>query len=729
MRPRNIDAQVDFSGGQIDAIGLRRDDTKIARTSLRKARNNLPAPTGPTDTRMGRVLKSVHDVRVDDIKMSTGSRYLLCFRAARLVIRDRGSGAEQKVFTGLPWTDAECTKLRWDLFGDKIIICLSGMKPQVIDCDGAPPSWTIAEFAFGVGLRGQILQPYSRLADPGVTIQPAGYVGSGITITASAGVFVAGYAGTRIRYYGREIEITGFTSDTVLTGNVIEELPKTYLLNAGGGQSFTAFNAGDIVQLKTNGAQGYVSNVLSATEMHIIVESGNLNLSAPDEVIGPKARALITATAPLQPTPDPITIWDEPVMSGLRGWPASVTSDLARVAFCQIPSYPDGIAWSTINVYNDFGVTGAPDAALFERIRGQPRIVDIAPGPDIFVLTESGVFYIPVSADSPLVSGSVEFRPIDEVGVSATVRASTTGSSVLFVDSGAIGVWAIVQTGQTTRPYIVRELTPRCRSLVNSPVALAYQTGEAGNPDQLALAVMGDGTMIVGRFDPVEENVGWFQWDGGAAVTWASSRTTGALVNSTKTIVGNTFRYTEEFTNTALTDVEVDPVTPGAALDADKPFGMGPLWMFRGGTVRLRMGARDWGDRSVDALGNLLTVEGDDVTGSGWRVGLFFATEVGPFVWHADPGVSRKQRHRRRRVNRSAWTLQRNCAFEVEDGVGRVQQRPAHQQRDDNTLEAPTRLEEHRFRHTMSAFDPDLTIRQTTVGKMTLIEFSPEATI
>jgi len=728
LKPRNIEAQVDFSGGQIDVVALRRDDSKLARSSVRRARNCLPSPTGAAETRMGRKLLSVGDIRSDDIKMASGSRYILAFRAGSLIVRDRTSAVALKTFAGQPWNAAQCFALRWDLFGDQIIICMAGMKTKVVDAVGAPAGWSIADFAFETGQRGQLLQPYIRIAPRGVAIQPAAYTGSGVTLTASAAVFLPGHQNQRIRYYGYEMLITGYTDAQNVTVTVIEDLPRTYSLTASGaGQTFTGFKEGDVCNFKTNSVECTVSQVISTSNIHVVVAAGAITFIS-DEIIGPRGRCTVQSPS-LQSAPDPLTNWDEPAISDLRGWPASVTADLARVAFCQIPSFPDAIAWSSINAGGDFGVTGDPDGSIFERIRGQPRVVDVAPGPDIFVLTDAGVFYIPVSADNPLVSGSVEFRPIAEVGVHPTVRCQTTGDAVLFVDSGSIGVWAVVQTGQTTRPYIVRELTPRCRDLVNDPVALAYQTGQADNPDQLAYAVMADGTVICGRFDPVEENVGWFQWDSVAGATWVSSRTTGALLNSRAVIVGVERLYTEEFSASALTDVEVDPVSATDALNAGKPGGAGPLWMFAGAMVRLRRGARDWGDRRVNALGSLVTIEGDDISGSGWRVGTFFSNEVGPFVWHADPGPSRKQRHRRRRLARSAWTMQRNCGFEIEDGTGRLQQRAAHQLRDNQTVEAPLRLEEHRFRHTMSGFDPFVLIRQTTVGRLSLIEFSPEVEI
>jgi hypothetical protein len=726
MIPKNIEAQVDWSGGQVDDIALRRDDSKVARISARVQRNVTPGPTGPASTRPGRRLLSVGDQRCDDFQLSTGVRYTLCFSATRLRIRVR-TGGLLKTFTGLAWQSADVPYIRWAQFGNYIILCVPGLRTKTLNCIGAPSAWTMTDFAFATDINGTIRQPYFRFAALGVTMQPAAYSGLAVNVAFSASVMTAGHVGQRIRYIGREMHVVSQTGNAAVV-NIIETLPNSYSAGIGGtpgAYNFDGFHVGDECGFKLSPSRVIITRVTSGTIYFVARDGSFIGGVGSEELIGPKARAPIVALG-LLPAPEACVEWDEPVINDTRGWPGSVTADQARLVFCQLPAMPDAVTWSTVNEYADFAITGDEGEGIFERLQGEHRVLDVVTGADIFVLTDKGVFYVPVSADNPLVSGSVEFRSVENVG-SSPVRAVSTGSGAFFVDSGQIGIWAIVQTGQTTRPYLVRELTALCRPTVNAPVALGYQTGETANPERFVYAVMGDGAMLCGRFDPINENMGWFQWDGGADVTWVSTHTTGALLTSSQTLGGTTFIYCEELTIDSLTDAEVDPVTPGAALDADKPGGAGPLWMFAGGTVRLRQGARDWGDRAVSALGVMEVIESDDVTGSGWRVGLFFTRETSPFVWQADPGPSRMQRHRRRRVERTAWTMKRNCAFEVEDAGGRVQRVPAHHTRDDHSVAAPTRLEQHRFRHTGRSFDPEITLRQVTVGSLTLIEFSPEA--
>lgn len=71
-----------------------------------------------------------------------------------------------------------------------------------------------------------IHQPFYKFADSDVTLLPSGTSGT-ITLTASADVFMAGHAGTRLQVSGKQVQITSYSSPTVVTVTVIENLTDT----------------------------------------------------------------------------------------------------------------------------------------------------------------------------------------------------------------------------------------------------------------------------------------------------------------------------------------------------------------------------------------------------------------------------------------------------------------------------------------------------------------------
>lgn len=720
MIPKHVSSQVDFSAGQVDATALRRDDAKLLRAALRQAANARATPNGPAQTRMGRRLIIMGYPRTDDFSTADGTRYVLCFQSTRLDIRARATGSIVKQFTGLPWTAGTEGDIRWAQFGKYILFAWQTERWKVLDMTAtAPASWSVADFEFAETVKGTIAQPYIRLQDVGATMEPAAYSGTGVAVVFSADVLEAGHVGVRFRYSGRELEIKTVVDPQNGTADIIEKLPTTYEVTC---TSTTPFSIGDSVEFKTNRMRGVVSDLPSSTLLRMIATDGEVAITfAADELVGPNGRTTTSLVAP-QSTPDPGLEWDEAVITDMRGWPESITTDANRIIACRIPADPAAVMWSAVGVHDDFGIDATPDSGIYERVQGQVKVVEVVGGPDEFVMTDRGIYYIPISASNPLRPGSVEFRPIGALGAAA-IRPAVATDGVVFVDAGLTGVWAIRQTGQTTQPYLLREIGENHRDLITGPVALAISAGRRGAPERFIYLVNEDGTVVAGRYNAADDYVGFFPWSGGLTALWVSANTTGVILTSRRIVGAATRYYCDELDEDTYSDAEVTPLAPLAGLTADKPVGWGPLWMHAGDTVRLRLGARDWGDRAVDSLGNLVTLADDDVT-SDYVVGLPFTMTIEPFIPNVAEGDSRKQRQRLRRIARSTWIMERNTAFAVND-----QGRPAHNERDDMTVEPPTRIEGHRFRYMGRSFDPRVSLTQTTVGRLTLMEFNCEVTI
>jgi hypothetical protein len=144
--------------------------------------------------------------------------------------------------TGGPWTGTIYKEMDWVQRGNVIFLTATGMKPQRIERTGAA-TWARTDFAYTAGPSLRPEQPYLKLAAQTITLRASGVTGS-VTLTASAAYFVVGHVGSYIRYLGKAMLITGFTSSTIVTATVIEQLPKSQTLTVGSTAGFVGQQRG-----------------------------------------------------------------------------------------------------------------------------------------------------------------------------------------------------------------------------------------------------------------------------------------------------------------------------------------------------------------------------------------------------------------------------------------------------------------------------------------------------
>ena len=109
-------------------------------------------------------------------------------------------------------------------YGDVMFICHPLFAPRMLTRT-ALDAFEISVYSFDKRADNKVtFQPYSKFQASGVTLDPSATTGSGVTFTTSSAYWVAGHVGTTIRYGGSEVEITGYTSSTVVTGTVVDEL-------------------------------------------------------------------------------------------------------------------------------------------------------------------------------------------------------------------------------------------------------------------------------------------------------------------------------------------------------------------------------------------------------------------------------------------------------------------------------------------------------------------------
>ena len=212
-----------FTAGEVSPELLGRGDLRAYDNGALALRNVFINPTGGVKRRFG----------LGYIDSAAGDGKLIAFefntqQTALLVITDGhidvySSGVKEATIPA-PWSEAQISQIAWTQSADTLLMVHPDISPKKLVRSGMGV-WTLSDWSFFTD-ENIIYHPYFKLADSEVTLTPSGITGS-ITLTASADVFVAGHEGTRLRVGGKDVDITDYSSPTVVTVTVIEDLIDT----------------------------------------------------------------------------------------------------------------------------------------------------------------------------------------------------------------------------------------------------------------------------------------------------------------------------------------------------------------------------------------------------------------------------------------------------------------------------------------------------------------------
>ena len=206
-----------FTAGEVAPELLGRPDLRAWANGARLLRNVFIQPTGGVIRRPGlrHVAMLPGTARLIAFEFNTEQTYLLVLTHGLLSVYIEDGQVAQ--LAG-PWTAAMLPQLAFTQSADTLLLCHPEMPPQRIT-RSSHTSWTAAQWSFNG-------EPFHRFAALSVSLTPSATSGT-VTLTASAGVFVAAHAGVRFRIAGRRVVIAGVASATVAMANVEEALAST----------------------------------------------------------------------------------------------------------------------------------------------------------------------------------------------------------------------------------------------------------------------------------------------------------------------------------------------------------------------------------------------------------------------------------------------------------------------------------------------------------------------
>lgn len=809
--PKIIGAQRDFSAGELDVAMKRADENPVMKIGARQALNWRILNSGAASNRPGRRILFLEMGRVEKVLMSPGNTFFLVFGAGYLrVYNAAGANVFSSTVKGdgasaIPWTSATVRKVSFAVAtGSQFSIYIAyadgapNNVPQVLTWDGVSQTstWTLATYAETITVGGQKRTMFSRISPKNVTMVPSGQSGT-VTLTTSAPIFVAGMVGTRMAWCGRQLLITGVSSGYVATAVCQEIIPGAEflgLVDRTFNQNIDAssfFSVGDVVKGSISGQEGIVTAV---TGTDIIVQllpgstGGSIGFYAgsnkdnSDMIVGPNGSAVIANSENIIiKGPQAVSVWDDEVINNYRGYPSTVFFDQDRLGFAGIPSLPSGVAWSSISLPLDFyveatGSTTTASGAILELIPGKSQVLFVIPGMEgsEFVFCDNAVYYIPITTQSPLEPGSVEFKLLSEQGCAPNIEPQPAQQSILFVKAGGVELGAVQAPGAYYRPYVVDNVSEFHSHLFTGspPLALAVPPAPSQFEENYAYVLLADGSLVVGKYairqglldvgPDGKPKIGWLPWTGDGAVEWISALS-GDLVLTTNYPAsgGSSFSkgYSSGFGGGGLVSV-VETLDATQPLDCTlavnnlptalaAPGGKGPLWWLSNASVTLFDGARPMGTYNTDANGFIVPQfnGGENLASATLIAGQPWTSVLEPFVPDAPPGQSQHQRMFKRRVSRMAVYVSSSTGFLMARlfsgpitpataaaslALGTVMNTfrvTTWNIGDDVEIAPPLREEAYRWRPLGRSYDPRMAVIKDTPGPLIIHEIGLEASL
>lgn len=716
--------QRDFSAGQIDSDADRRDDTDIFKFGVRQGRNLQFVKAGPLERRSGRDWLYNDDGVRDEFRPLGDETYSITFGVNRFTVRNSVGDTLQVL--AAPWTDV--SELVWELYDNLVFVC-GPFHTQVIEIDRQTRVWSIRDYAFSTGIGSKVFGPFYRFDHKGATMQPSAITGS-ITLTFSQPLLTAQHIGLIMRYAGRQLQITGVSSATVATANVLERLNPTVKWTLPNPAEAATFAVGHIVETSDSNIQAEVVAVGSNFVTGVVLNRYREWVSN-ERLVGPVSDALTSGA--VTDTPGATVQWDEIFVSDYRGWPRSVSSDAERVIFCDFPQEKRAVLWTSVNDPFNVLIGAEATGAIFELPQADCRVFHVIGGYDEFVITDVGVFYIPISADNPLKPGSVEFRRI-YTGELSRVRPVQVTEGVLFVDVAQTGIYAITATGQTARPYVASEITEYHRSLFNGIKSLAASSGTPKAASRQIFVVNDDGTMVIGQYNSDRGYVGWLPWDSQGTVHAVSARFGDVVVSSVYPAGPGTIAVAERINYDALLDCSIT-ASGGSFVNYLELSGGEPLSLLGDDFLTLSGFRTQFLAGSVlqvlaDGfyLGNATIGPGGELTGFDQfnmvTVGYSFDWNLEPNIPAFEGGESFGQRLRRRKISKIMIKVKDTQEFRCGNKL-----LAGYEGGDDTSLPMPLRTGVYQARQVGRDYDPTYELKQSFPCRFKLQELTTEVTV
>lgn len=564
--------QASFLRGELDPTIISRVDVAAYGQGLKKARNVIPLNQGGVERRGGTLFRADlgGPTRLESFIFNSTQEYVFAFQNQTLKIYTT-AGVLAATFTSCPWLTSELYELNFTQQGDTMIVVHENIVPQVITRIGST-SFTRTAFGFETSVNGEkTYQPYFKFADDSITldIDSTTKGTTGVTCTTSSAYWISGYVGMVIRYHGAELTITGYTSSTIVTATLNDDVEieldaDPFATQQGSGvvkvtqvghgfstgASVTISGANDIFDEDGNGlATANINGTFSITVLdddHWEFTAGGSD-TALESVDGGGVRVVIVGHPPTRN-------WDEQVFSSVNGYPKTATFHEQRLYFGGVTALPDGIQGSKITDFYNFDVGEAADADSIQIQIASDQINEIrhlVSAKLLQIFSSTSEFYLKPQIGKPITPTDIQI-----------IRQSTLGSQLKAMPRIFDGATIYIQNnGKTVREYFysagAEEFTSNSISLlsnhlISSPQDSAKITSMPSRTEQFYFLVNDDGTMGIFTSQRAEKIAGWMLWSTDGTIESVTCTTSNIYISVKRTINSSDVYYLEQFASTAF---------------------------------------------------------------------------------------------------------------------------------------------------------------------------------
>lgn len=423
--------------------------------------------------------------------------------------------------------------------------------------------WTLAPAPF-------VTVPFAeagiRVTDS-ATIDDAS-VGTGRTFTASVSVFLAGDVGRQIQAGGGIAEITGFTSDTVVTVEVITAFASTSIdtwqmtLSPQATNTPSAKDPVGKVITMTLDIAGWRSNDVGK---YVKINGGLVQITAytSTTVVSGVIRTALTSI--IGSTPNAWSL-ESAVWNATDGYPATGTLYEQRLACAGSTNYPQTVWLSRTGEYLNFELGTADDDAMSFTVASDQinPISHLAQIKVLIALTYGGEFSLTGGVEKPITPTNIQVKNQSVYGCNK-VRPVRIGNELYFMQRSDRKLRAMAYKFDSDA-YGSPDMSVLSEHVTTGGITdMAYQQ----EPESILHLVRADGVLPTLTVDRDQDVTGWARQvtDGAFESAAAIPVTDGerVFVVVSRTIGGATVRYIERFSPSISADCGITGTSVGGA--------------------------------------------------------------------------------------------------------------------------------------------------------------------
>ncbi len=572
--------QASFVRGELDPKIVSRVDVVAYEQGLKKARNVLTLNQGGIERRPGTVHRADAGSatgRLESFIFSDDQEYVILFQNTTIKIYS-SNGTLLQTITSSGIATAQLFEFTHTQQGDTMIITHKDFAPRILKRTGAT-TFTLSAFEFDSSVNSEkVYQPYFKFADDSITldINQTAKGTTGVTLTTSAAYWTSSpsYIGTRVRYHGAEILITGYTSSTVLTGTLLADVEielddapfkttqgsgvvEVTLVEHGfaTGASITISGAQDIFD--SDGA-GLASANINGTFTITNIDDNRFSFTAgssdtaTESVDGGGANVRIVGHPATRK-------WDEQLYSDVHGYPRACAFHEQRLYFGGNTNAPDYLTSSKVAGFFNFDVgTGKDDESLQMQIASDQinEIRHLVSGRVLEIFTSSAEFFLrPQTAKNITPSDSMIVKQTS-FGVQQKGMPRPFDGGTLYVQKNGKNIRDYV-FASTTELFDSNNTSLESAHLINSPIDTATASTLPDRTEQLYFIVNTDGTMCVYSSQKEQKIFGWTQWNTDGNYLSICCLSSSIYVLTSRTIDSSTTYSLEQFATTQF-DIPTD---------------------------------------------------------------------------------------------------------------------------------------------------------------------------